>query len=646
MRSLEIRQSFLDFFKEKGHAVVPSTSLLPADPTVLFTTAGMQQFKEYYLGKPSPYGKRAASCQKCFRTSDIEEVGDESHLTFLEMLGNFSFGDYFKKEAIEWAYKLLTAIYKLPATNLWITYFQGDRDVPEDKESQRIWENVGIPKKRIHGFSRKDNFWGPTGKEGPCGPTTEIHYDLTRRPCQKGKNCIPNCECGRFVELWNLVFNEYYQDQEKKLSILKEKGVDTGMGLERLVMVLQKKQSVFETDLFWPVIEEIKNNTSKPYSLNKRPYRIIADHIKGSVFLASESVLPSNTEQGYILRRILRRAIRYGKLLNFPENLLISLAQKIIEIYKNIYPELRSQGADILTIIQNEKEKFEKSLNEGIKISQKILTEKNPIKEKLFYKIMNFASKQEIFRQIYREKSLEKYRKEFSDLGINITWEDFKKATITGKEAFDLYQSYGFPIEMIIELVQEKHLFVDIESFEEELRKHQEISRAGAERKFGGVGISKYEVRITKSPEEIAKITKLHTATHLLQAALIEILGKHVQQMGSDITIERLRFDFTHPQKMTKEEIQRVEDLVNKKIKENLEVTKKEMSYPVAIQSGALAFFKEKYPERVTVYSVGDFSKEICGGPHVKNTSELKHFIIKKEESCGAGIRRIKAIIE
>lgn len=557
--------------------MVPSSSLLPQDPTLLFTTAGMQQFKPYFLGEPCPYGKNVTSCQKCFRTSDIEEIGDEKHLTFFEMLGNFSFGGYFKKEAIELALELLTKNYKIPIEKLWFTYFEGDKEIPEDEESKRIFANLGIPKNKIFGFSREENFWGPTGEEGPCGPTAEIHYEMIEKPCSKGKKCIPNCECNRFVELWNLVFNQYYQDKDKKLTPLKQTGVDTGMGLERLAMVCQKKPSVFETDLFEPIIREISG------AERLRAQRIIADHIKGAVFLSSEGIFPSNVERGYVLRRLLRRAIRFGKLLNLSSGFLISLAKKVIEIYQDIYPELRSREADILTIIQKEEEKFSKTLEKGLKEFEKIA----------------------------------------------------KRGDISGVDAFHLFDTYGFPLELTEELAKERKLKVDVKGFRKAFERHREISRAGVERKFGGVG-----------KEAGYQATKLHTATHLLHAALREVLGKHVQQMGSDITPQRLRFDFSHPAKLTETELKRVEDLVNQKIKEDLEVKKEEMSYEEALKSGALAFFKEKYPKKVTVYSIGVFSKEICAGPHVARTSELGHFKITKEESLGAGIRRIRAVLE
>jgi len=568
MNSNELRKKFLNFFEKRGHKIVPSSSLIPTDPSVLFTTAGMQQFKPYYLGEPCPYGPNVASCQKCFRTSDIDEVGDERHLTFFEMLGNFSFGGYFKEEAIEYAFEFLFRELKLPIERAKFTVFKGDEEVPEDKESPRIWQKLGVPKEKIVGMGREDNFWGPTGLEGPCGPTTEIHIDG--------------------IEVWNLVFNEYYKDREGKLTPLKQKGVDTGMGLERLAMISQNKNSVFETDLFEPIIKILSTFNIEHRTSNIRSQRIIADHIKGSVFLISEGVLPSNVERGYVLRRILRRAILHSKILNLPKNSLIEAAKKVIEIYKNVYPEVLSKQADILTVIENEKEKFEKTLEKGLK--------------KLKLQIENC-----------------KLRKE---------------KLLPGKIVFDLFQSYGFPFEITKEIAKEEGLDVDEKDFQERFKKHQEISRVGAEKKFGGLGkVIDYNM------------VKLHTATHLLHAALREILGEKVKQMGSDITPERLRFDFSFDRKLTEEEIKKVEDLVNQKIKEDLEVKKEEMSLEEALKSGTLAFFKEKYPARVTVYTIGNFSKEICAGPHVKRTSELGNFKIKKEESAGKGVRRIYAIL-
>jgi len=593
MEFSQIRKAFLEFFEKRGHKVVPSSSLLPTDPSVLFTTAGMQQFKEYYLERESPYGNRVVSCQKCFRTSDIDEVGDSSHLTFLEMLGNFSFAasaeasgeggeSYFKEEAISWAYEFMTKEMSLEID--YVSVFAGDKNVPEDKESQKIWINLGIPKEKIKKFGREDNFWGPTGEEGSCGPTSEVYI--------KG------------VEVWNLVFNEYFMSKDKKLTFLKKKGIDTGMGLERLAMMVQKKNNVFETDLFEPILRELRsmNHELKDKGLIEKSERIIADHIKSSVFLASEGIMPSNVERGYVLRRILRRAIRYGKVLDLPKNFLIPLAKKVIEIYQENYPVVKSKETDILTAIQNEEEKFEKTLERGLKELNKMI---------------------------------EGWKGEASR--ISESTKPFDR--IRGESAFYIYETYGFPLELIQEELTRHLLLVDEKEFKDAFDKahkaHQEISRAGAEKKFGGVGEN-------ASYEQ----AKLHTATHLLHQALREVLGSHVGQMGSDINPQRLRFDFSHPAKMTAEEIRKTEDLVNQKIKENLEIKKEEMDYQKALGSGALAFFKEKYPEKVNVYSIGTFSKEICAGPHVNRTSELGRFKIVKEESSGAGVRRIRATLE
>ncbi len=516
--------------------------------------------------------------QLCFRTVDIEKVGtNDRSLTFFEMLGNWSVGDYWKEEAIKLASELLTDVFKIPKEKIWVSVFKGEKKIPEDKESEKIWLDIGIPKEKIIKLGLEDNFWigGPIG---PCGPCTEIYFDLGENIGCKRKECQPGCDCDRFLEIWNLVFMEYYKDEKGNLSLLPLKNVDTGAGLERLAVVLQKKITVFDTDLFEPIIKEIQKLGNSQRE-NKKGERIIADHIKASVFLISEGILPSNVERGYVLRRILRRAIRYGKLINLPSNFLIPLAKEVIKIYQEVYPEVKSAETDILTIIQNEEEKFEKTLNQGLKQFEKLS---------------------------HKEK-------------------------ISGIDAFHLFDTYGFPLELTQELAKEKNVAVDVEGFKEAFEKHREVSRAGAQKKFGGGG--------EFSPA-------LHTATHLLHAALRKILGEHVKQMGSDINPQRLRFDFSHSQKMTERELKEVEDLVNQKIKENLEVKKEEMSYQEAIKSGALAFFKEKYPERVTVYSIGDFSKEICAGPHVKNTGELGRFEIIKEESSGGGVRRIRAVLK
>jgi len=582
MNSQKLRQEFLKFFEEKGHKIVPSSSLLPTDPSVLFTTAGMQQFKFYYTGAADPLtslhstlggkplgNKNATSVQKSFRTSDIDEVGDERHLTFFEMLGNFSFGGYFKEDAIKYGYELITNVFKLEID--YVTVFdpaevpEGDwrKDgVPFDEESYEFWKKIGMPEEKIR-REGVDNFWGPTGDEGPCGPTTEIYVNGT--------------------EVWNIVFNQFFCDKDKKLIPLKIQGVDTGMGLERLAMVCQKKPTVYETDLFEPIIKEIEKNTQKAYTLDQKSYRIIADHVKAAVFLATDGVFPSNVERGYVLRRIIRRAIRFGKILGLPKNFIIPLAKVIVEIYKETYPELKSRETETLTILQNEEEKFEKTLEIGLKETASVIA----------------------------------------------------KGNISGEEAFHIYETYGFPLEMIEELAKENGKEMDKGAFAKASEKHQEISRAGLEGKFGGIG-----------KDATYQATKLHTATHMLHAALRQVLGDHVRQMGSDITPVRLRFDFQHPAKMTVEEIKKVEDLVNQNIKKDLSVKKEEMALQKALDSGAMSFFREKYPERVSVFTISDFSKEICAGPHVGKTSELGKFKIIKEESSGAGIRRIRAILE
>lgn len=596
MRASKLRKAFLDFFQEKGHKIVASSSLIPADSSVLFTTAGMQQFEPYFLGEKDPlkdFGQRTlTSIQKCFRSDDIEEIGDDIHHTFFEMLGNWSIGKdeksgYFKEGAISLALEFLTKVLGLDKERFWITIFKGEKGIPRDEESFRIWQKFGIPPERILEFGLEDNFWGPVGKTGPCGPNTEVHYDRGEKFNIPGKKCGVNSkECNRFVEIWNLVFMEYDKTEEGNYVPLSQKSVDTGAGFERLLSILEEKDSAYETELFTPEIEEIERQTGKKYEDNKRFFRIIADHIKGATFIASEGVLPSNVERGYILRRLIRRAVRYGKLLEAKKGFIIPISQKVIEVYKDNYPELKEREEDIMVILGKEEERFEKTLQGGLKEL-----------EKLF--------------KIKKDKVLK------------------------GEELFFLYQTFGFPLELTEEIAKERGFQVDKEGFKRAFEVHKELSRAGAEKKFGGIGRgASYEA------------IKFHTATHLLHAALRKILGDHVKQVGSDITPQRLRFDFSHPRKLTPEEIKKVEDLVNEKIKENLEVKKEEMSLKEALDSGALAFFKEKYPERVTVYFIGDFSREICAGPHVKRTGELGHFKIIKEKSAGAGVRRIKAILE
>ncbi len=599
MQSEELRQKFFNFFEKRGHLVVPSFSLLPFDNSVLFTTAGMQQFSLYLSGKKDvvkDFGSRhLVSCQKCFRTDDIEEVGDDTHHTFFEMLGNWSIGEdekgYFKKGAIEYALEFLVDELGLEKDRLWVTVFKGEDGIKRDEEAINIWESKGITK--IKEFGKKDNFWGPVGQSGPCGPCSEIHYDRGESLGCGRPDCGPNCDyCKRFVEIWNLVFMEYFKNEKGEYEILPQKNIDTGIGFERLVSLLQKKDSAYEADLLFPLILKLEEISNLEYNKNKKPFRIIADHVRGAVFLASEGIVSSNVSQGYILRRLLRRAIRYGKLLGLKSGFLVPLADLIIEKYKVVYPEVLEKREEIIKVIEEEEKKFEKTLQSGLAVMEKMLVSKSD-KE------------------------------------------------IKGEEAFDLYQSYGFPLELIEEIAQEKGFSVDKKGFELALARHQEISRTGAEKKFGGVGEQGGE-----------KETKLHTATHLLHSALRVVLGEHVQQMGSDITAERLRFDFKHSQKLTEEEKKKIQDLVNQKIEEGLDVKKEEMDLSQALNCGALAFFKEKYPARVFVWTIYNpqtgeiFSKEICAGPHVQSLRGLGRFEIIKEESSSAGVRRIKAVLK
>ena len=602
MTSSDIRQKFFVFFKKKGHQIVPSSPLIPLDTTVLFTTAGMQQFVSYLSGEKDilqDFNQRhLVSCQKCFRSVDIEKVGDNTHHTFFEMLGNWSIGEdskkgYFKKGAIKYALEFLTNTLGLDKNRFWITIFKGEKGIPKDKEALEIWKQNNIPEQRIKEFGIEDNLWGPVGETGVCGPCSEIHYDRGIDYGCKDKNCGPNClKCERFVELWNLVFMEYSKEKTGEYKPLSQRNIDTGAGLERLALVLQNKPSAYETDLFLPIIQEMEKMSPRPYISNLKPYRIIADHLRGAVFLIKEAVLPNNIERGYVLRRILRRSIRYAKVLELPLNWYVCLIKKIAEIY----PEIKNKEENIITIIQNEEEKFRKTLEKGLKQFEKIASQGN----------------------------------------------------ISGKQLFHLYDTYGFPLELTEELIQERglKLKIDKKGFEKAFLEHQKISRAGVKKKFGGLGIEQVE-----NQEKRMKMTKLHTATHLLHQALRQVLGFHVRQMGSDINENRLRFDFSHSQKMSGQEIKKVQEIVNQKIKENLQVKKQEMEYEKAVEQGALAFFKEKYPQKVTVYSILDssgkiFSKEICAGPHIEQTSELGCFEILKQESSGAGIRRIKAILK
>ncbi len=609
--SKELREKFVSFFKDKGHVEErPSSLISKDDSSVLFTTAGMQQFKRYYLKPDKAPAPRIVTIQPCIRTSDIDEVGDESHLTFFEMMGNFSFGDYFKKEAIEWAKEFLEKELGIEPSRISTSVFKGDSQLPQDKESIEILKNLGY--KEIELYGRKENFWGPTGDEGPCGPTMEFYIDG--------------------MEVWNLVFNEYYKTADGKFEPLKAKGVDTGLGLERIAAIMQGEKDLYKTELFWPIIKKIEDLSGKKYEKNQKAFRVVADHLKTSIFLSAKNISPSNVLQGYIMRRLIRRAVRYSWLLDI-KTTLGPILSPIIYIYRKVYPEL-GKGQIIIDRISQEEDKFREVILNGLKRVDRIFAHKKPISPIIYSKIMQLKNRSQKLGKIHTEEPIDKIDPDLKKIGIEITNKDIHEAYVSGKEAFDLYQTYGFPLELILDLAQKARLFVGISEFNAEIKKHQEISRAGMAKKFksGLAGDSEKEI-------------KYHTATHLLLAALRQILGKHLEQRGSNITEERLRFDFNYPEKLSSEQIKKVEDLVNEKINEDLPVTMEEMSLAEAEKSGALAVFKERYGDKVKVYSVGNFSKEICAGPHLEKTGQIGKFKIVKEESSGAGIRRIKAII-
>jgi alanyl-tRNA synthetase len=584
MKGKDLKKKYFEFFKGKGHKLISSASLIPEhDPTVLFTTAGMHPLVPYIMGEPHPAGKLLVNVQKCIRTGDIDEVGDSSHLTFFEMLGDWSLGDYWKDEAIKSSLEFLTSKkwLNLDKNKLYVTVFKGDKDAPRDEESAKIWANLGIPKDRIFYLPKEDNWWGPAGSTGPCGPDSEMFYDTGKEKCSKG--CKPGCSCGKYFEIWNDVFIQYNKTKEGKYVPLKQKTVDTGMGVERTIAMLQGKKNVFETELFKPIIDKINENSKIQ---DERSIRIISDHLKAAVFILSENIAPSNLDQGYILRRLIRKSIRHFRLLGIEkENFTSEIAKIVIDIYKDGYKELKQNKNFILEELEKEEKKFGKTLETGLREFNKLIK---------------------------------------------------KGIKITGKEAFILFSSYGFPLEMTEELAKENGLKFNKEEFEKEFEKHQKLSRTGAEKRFkGGLADSSEQTK------------KLHTATHMLNKALRNVLkDDKIIQKGSNITPERLRFDFNFDRKLTSEEIREVEDLINKQIKSGLEVKKEDMTLEEAKKKNIQGVFEHKYGERVSVYSIGKFSVEICGGPHVKNTSELGKFKIKKEESSAAGIRRIKAVLE
>ena len=560
MKADELREKYLNFFKERGHAVIPSSSLIPEnDPTVLFTTAGMHPLVPYLLGEPHPAGNRLTDVQKCVRTGDIDDVGDSSHLTFFEMLGNWSLGDYFKKEAISWSFEFLTKELKIPVEKLAVSVFAGDENAPRDEESAKLWESMGVSRDRIFFLPKEHNWWGPAGVTGPCGPDTEMFIDNGQPKCSP--ECSPACHCGKYLEIWNNVFMQYRKTQDGQFVPMEKKNVDTGMGLERTVCILQGKQSVYETDVFSGAIRLIEELSGRKYGEDAeitKAMRIVADHVRTATFIMGDDrgVTPSNVDQGYVLRRLIRRAVRFGRKLNFGDDALIRIS---------------------------------KTLATGLKEFEKVA----------FY---------------------------------------IKKAngnSINGKTAFRLYDTFGFPVEITRELAAEQGMTVDMEGFNAAFAVHQQKSHAGAEQKFKG-GLADHT-------EETAR---LHTATHLLHAALRKVLGGEVAQRGSNITAERLRFDFSFGRAMTPEEIAEVEKLVNESIAAKAPIICEEKTVKEAKEEGAIGLFESKYGEKVKVYTMGVFSKEICGGPHASNTGDLGHFRILKEQSSSSGVRRIKAVLE
>ena len=584
MKAIEIRNKYLNFFKEHGHTIIPSAPLIPEnDPSVLFTTAGMQPLVPYLLGEKNPSGTRLTDYQKCVRTNDIEEVGDNRHLTYFEMLGNWSLGDYFKEESIQMSFDFLTKELQIPVEKLSVTVFAGDEDCPRDTVAAECWKKAGILDGHIYYYGKDDNWW-IAGEEGPCGPDTEMFYDTGKPAC--GPDCQPSCDCGKYVEIWNNVFMEYFKDKDGNYSKLSQRNVDTGLGLERMTMLLQGKETPFDTELFKPVMDKLLE-LQKIDNIESR--RIIAEHLRSSMMIISDGGRPSNVDRGYILRRLIRRMVRHMNKLQINLDEISTLIDINVENLKEMYTELEKNAETIKNVIIEEKDKFVKTLAHG---------------EKEFEKEMN------------RAKQSGKYK-------------------IEGNVVFKLYDTYGFPPEVTSELAKENGMIVDMKEFDELFKAHQEKSRLGSEQKFKG-GLA----------EQNDTTIAYHTATHLLNAALKVVLGPETHQRGSNITTERMRFDFNCDHKLTDEEKQKTEDLVNEWIKEALPVTVEEMSKEEAVKSGAECMFIEKYPDIVTVYSIGNVSKELCGGPHVKNTSEIGKFKIKKEEASSAGVRRIKAVIE
>ncbi len=586
MTAKELKEKFINYFIDRDHKEIANSSLIPEnDSSVLFTNAGMHPLIPYLLGEKHPMGKRLVNVQRCLRTGDIDEVGDDFHLTCFEMLGNWSLGDYFKEDAIKMSYDFLINHLNLDPNRLYVTVFNGEDKIPKDEDTVKIWNEVGIPNERIFYGDRNTNLWGPIGNIGPCGPDTEMFYDTLKEKCSD--NCSPLCNCGKYVEIWNDVFMQYNKLEDGSYIPLEQKNVDTGMGLERALTVFNGLESVYDTELFTNIIKKIEALSYKKYEDHKRVFRIISDHIRSVVFLLGDEkiIKPSNTDQGYILRRLIRRICRYLKPLEINDNVLKVLGEVVIDDYSDAYPLFLEKKEYILNELEKEEIGFNKTLNRGLKEFSKVVS--NALK------------------------------------------------VLDGNTAFKLYDTYGFPIEMTIELCKEKGIEVDIKGFNERFKQHQALSRVSAEQKFKGGLI-----------DNSTEVVNLHTATHLLHAALRQILGNTIYQKGSNITPERLRFDFSFDRKLTDEEIQKVENLVNDIINQRIDIISEEKAYEDIEDENIIGLFGDRYGEKVKIYHIGDFSHEICGGPHAKNTGDLGHFKIIKEESSSAGVRRIKAILE
>jgi alanyl-tRNA synthetase len=585
MTSSVLRKKYCEFYQSKNHAIIPSGSLQPEnDPTVLFTTAGMHPLVPFLMGQPHPSGKRLVNAQKCIRTGDIDEVGDDWHCTFFEMLGNWSLGDYFKVEAIQWTFEFLTKVLPFKPEQLACTVFAGEGEIPFDQVSYEAWRKLGIPESRLFKLGREDNFWGPVGGAGPCGPDSETFF-ITREHCVlNNRNCSPACKCGKYVEICNNVFMEFEKKQDGQFVKLPKPNVDFGMGLLRVCSILSGAKSVYESDIYEPAMTYLQ---SVGPQLSVKDKRIIADHVMAAMFSIADGVLPSNVGAGYIVRRILRRAFRLANRVHLEPHYIDHLVDRFVKVYNGHYTEIETKRNAIVGAIRDEEEKFSKALGQGLK---------------------------------HLEKELAKMP---ADVKV-----------IDGKLAFFMFETYGFPLEVTEEIAQERGLSVDKKAYDAAFEEHQNKSRMAGEKLFKG--------GLADTSEES---TKLHTATHLLHEALRRVLGTHVEQKGSNITPERLRFDFSHPEKMTPEQIKKVEDIVNEQIQRKMPIHLEDMSLEDAKQRGAIGLFEDKYGARVNVYFMGDFSKEVCGGPHVTNTGDLGGFKIQKEEASSRGVRRIKAVV-